>query len=388
MPAGGQSNRQPITAAGRFAHEAAAFSPSDGRPVPHRGQLRLPVGLLPLPPPAQPDATPGLLGTTAGCRCCASSASRTPTWRPPQVAGATYGVDWVDIDDPSPTFPYTPGRPAPTTNNDGASPTSATRAGRRARPTSRGSEGAAYDDGVDVLHLHPGRRRGRDRRPDRSPRLRERHGPGLGVRPAGTRLTCSSTSHPARTCSTSPTTSPPARAARSSSARTTSTTTTSAGSPAGGSAVRHRPQPPAAPADRRRPRFDDEFAGSTFCPDGDTLFVNIQASAGSRSRSGVRGAASGSDRPLPRRPVASAPTVTILRAWGRIRREYTACTGPTALTCVRADSHPLDVCPDARPHHSALPLAVSAGRASASMSARDLVGLAEQVPAPGPLRAT
>ena len=27
-------------------------------------------------------------------------------------------VDWVDIDDPAPTFPYTPGVPAPTTNND------------------------------------------------------------------------------------------------------------------------------------------------------------------------------------------------------------------------------------------------------------------------------
>ena len=28
------------------------------------------------------------------------------------------------------------------------------------------------------------------------------------------------------------------------------------------------------------PRFDDEFAGSTFSPDKSTLFVNIQASAG------------------------------------------------------------------------------------------------------------
>jgi secreted PhoX family phosphatase len=28
------------------------------------------------------------------------------------------------------------------------------------------------------------------------------------------------------------------------------------------------------------PRFGDEFAGSTFSPDGSTLFVNIQASAG------------------------------------------------------------------------------------------------------------
>jgi secreted PhoX family phosphatase len=35
-----------------------------------------------------------------------------------QTNGATYDVDWVDIADPSPTFPYTPGTPAPTSNND------------------------------------------------------------------------------------------------------------------------------------------------------------------------------------------------------------------------------------------------------------------------------
>ena len=28
VPAGGQSNRQPITSAGRFAHEAAAYAPT------------------------------------------------------------------------------------------------------------------------------------------------------------------------------------------------------------------------------------------------------------------------------------------------------------------------------------------------------------------------
>jgi secreted PhoX family phosphatase len=28
------------------------------------------------------------------------------------------------------------------------------------------------------------------------------------------------------------------------------------------------------------PRFNDEFAGSTFSPDGGTLFVNVQASRG------------------------------------------------------------------------------------------------------------
>jgi secreted PhoX family phosphatase len=38
-------------------------------------------------------------------------------------------------------------------------------------------------------------------------------------------------------------------------------------------------------------RFDDEFAGATFGPGGNTLFVNIQASRASRSRSGAHGPA-------------------------------------------------------------------------------------------------
>jgi uncharacterized protein len=35
-----------------------------------------------------------------------------------QPPGARYKVKWVDIDDPAPSFPYTPGVTAPTTNND------------------------------------------------------------------------------------------------------------------------------------------------------------------------------------------------------------------------------------------------------------------------------
>ena len=34
-----------------------------------------------------------------------------------QPHGATYQVVWVDIEDPNPTFPYTPGEPAPTPND-------------------------------------------------------------------------------------------------------------------------------------------------------------------------------------------------------------------------------------------------------------------------------
>ena len=46
---------EPITAAGRFAHEAVAFDPREGVALPHRGQLRLPVRLLPLRALGEPD---------------------------------------------------------------------------------------------------------------------------------------------------------------------------------------------------------------------------------------------------------------------------------------------------------------------------------------------
>jgi hypothetical protein len=38
-----------------------------------------------------------------------------------QPEGAKYDVEWVDIDDPDPTFPFTPGVIAPTENNDAIS---------------------------------------------------------------------------------------------------------------------------------------------------------------------------------------------------------------------------------------------------------------------------
>ena len=46
--AGEHQKPVPIRSAGRFAHEAVDIDPEHGVPLPDRGQLRLPVGLLPL----------------------------------------------------------------------------------------------------------------------------------------------------------------------------------------------------------------------------------------------------------------------------------------------------------------------------------------------------
>ena len=48
--------------------------------------------------------------TAAGCRCSRVVGVTNAHLEAAQTNGATYDVDWVDIDDPNPTFPFTPGR--------------------------------------------------------------------------------------------------------------------------------------------------------------------------------------------------------------------------------------------------------------------------------------
>ena len=101
-------------------------------------------------------------------------------------AGARYQVEWVDIDDPAPSFPYTPGQPAPTPNDTALTHVSRQGWAQGAAYFSR-LEGTVYDRGRRVLHVHPGRRTGRDlARPDRR-RVRQRQRPGVGRTTPGRR---------------------------------------------------------------------------------------------------------------------------------------------------------------------------------------------------------
>ena len=103
--------------AGRFAHEAVSFDPVDGIALPHRGQLRVPLGLLPLPPAAQPDAD-----RQARQRRPAADARREgPAEHPPR--GSTSGCGRRTTSSGSTSTTRTrpsrtrPARPAPTTND-------------------------------------------------------------------------------------------------------------------------------------------------------------------------------------------------------------------------------------------------------------------------------
>jgi secreted PhoX family phosphatase len=146
VPAGGQSTREPVTGAGRFAHEAAAFDPDEGALYLTEDNFGFPSGLYRYLPPRDPFRAGRLLD---GGRLQMLAVRDMPNANlaAAQPAGATYRVTWVDIDDPAPTFPFTPGLPAPTPNN--AALTHVGNQGR-AQGAARFSrlEGAAFDRGV------------------------------------------------------------------------------------------------------------------------------------------------------------------------------------------------------------------------------------------------
>ena len=117
VPAGGQSDREPLTSAGRFAHEAVAFDPRGGSLYLTEDDFGFPSGLFRYTPGVNP-MTSGHLDNDGRLQMLAVVGQPNANLAAEQPLGASYRVTWVDIDDPAPTFPYTPGETAPTTNND------------------------------------------------------------------------------------------------------------------------------------------------------------------------------------------------------------------------------------------------------------------------------
>jgi secreted PhoX family phosphatase len=116
VPAGGKSNRQPITMAGRFAHEAIAVDPHSGTIYMTEDNFGYPAGFYRFVPKVNPMKT-GFLDNEGTLQMLAVRGMSNANLAAAQPAGVTYDVEWVDIEDPDPTFPYTPGEPAPTPND-------------------------------------------------------------------------------------------------------------------------------------------------------------------------------------------------------------------------------------------------------------------------------
>ncbi|MFG1621088.1 PhoX family protein [Kribbella sp. NPDC049227] len=146
VPARGQSEREPITHAGRFAHEAVSFDPRDGFLYLTEDNFAFPSGFFRYRPPRNPMKH-GRIEDGGRLQMLAVKGRPNLNLAAEQPRRATYDVTWVDIDDPAPAFPYTPGQTAPTTNDQALVYVGDQGRAQGAAYFSR-LEGQVYDDNV------------------------------------------------------------------------------------------------------------------------------------------------------------------------------------------------------------------------------------------------
>jgi hypothetical protein len=106
VPASGQSNRQPIMHAGRFAHEAAAYSPDEGYVYLTEDNFGFASGFYRYIPPSNPMEV-GHLEDGGRLQMLKVVGVINAHLEGNQLSGARYPVEWVEIEHP---FPGTDGR--------------------------------------------------------------------------------------------------------------------------------------------------------------------------------------------------------------------------------------------------------------------------------------
>ena len=273
VPAGGQSDRQPIRSAGRFAHDAAAFDPLEGILYLTDDPFDFPSGFYRYVPPTNPIET-GSMADGGVLQMMAVVGHPQADLAAAQPEGASYEVTWVDIDEPD-RFPHDPG----TTNYQAITFVGNQGRAKGAAWFSR-LEGAAYDNRVIYLTSSQG---GGPAETSFGP-ITNGYGNGSGqiwayhIRtqtleliyqspgPSALAFPDNITVHNGRgtliVCEDGPVDNYIRGLSRFGRIF---------------DVALNRLHSNEAPFD---PRFGEEFAGATFSPDGRTLFVNIQASAG------------------------------------------------------------------------------------------------------------
>jgi secreted PhoX family phosphatase len=146
QPGAGQSSRQPIRQAGRFAHEAVSFDPRGGHLYLTEDNFGFASGFYRYRAPRNPMKVGRLLdgGTLQMLKVKGVDNAHLEAR---QVNGTTYDVEWVDIPQPDIEYHHTPGQTAPTPNNTALTHVSSQGWAQGAAFFSR-LEGQAYDDGV------------------------------------------------------------------------------------------------------------------------------------------------------------------------------------------------------------------------------------------------
>ncbi|HET9344684.1 MAG TPA: alkaline phosphatase PhoX [Candidatus Limnocylindrales bacterium] len=274
VPVDGVSTAEPITNAGRFSHEAVALDPARGVLYQSEDDFQFASGLFRYRPGENPMDS-GRLDNDGRLQMLAVKGQPNANLGAHQRRRATYDVEWVDIDDPAPSFAYTPGETAPTANLDAIRYVAGEGFAQGAAKFSR-LEGIAYDNGIVYFTSTQG---------GGPPEESENDPTGWG-NGAGQIWAYDTNSERLRLIYESP--------GRSTLDFPDNVTTSRRGTlilcedniednyvrglTRGGQLfdlALNR-----LVSSTGEPRFGDEFAGTTFSPDGGTLFVNIQAPRG------------------------------------------------------------------------------------------------------------
>ncbi|GLY20488.1 alkaline phosphatase PhoX [Micromonospora sp. NBRC 101691] len=275
VPADGRGDRRPVTAAGRFCHESVAYDPRGGHLYLTEDNFGYASGFYRYTPPKDPMRI-GRLADGGRLQMLAVRGRPNRNLAAAQRRHATYPVEWVDVDDPAPSFPYTPGQPAPTSNDTALTHVARQGWEQGAAYFSR-LEGAVYDDGVVYFTATQG---GGPAETSVGP-IADGYGNGHGqvwaydCRARVLRLVYESPGPDVLDFPDNVTTSP--RGTLVVCEDNTSDNFIRGLTPRGelfDIALNRLTSSTGAD------RSNDEFAGSTFSPDGHTLFVNIQASRG------------------------------------------------------------------------------------------------------------
>ncbi len=277
VPKDGQSDRQPITNAGRFAHESVAFDPHDGILYLTEDNFGFPSGFYRYIPATNPMQS-AHLDNDGRLQMLAVADQPNANLAAEQDRRATYQVEWVDIDDPAPTFPFTPGQTAPTTND-----TALTYVGNQGRTQGAAYfsrlEGSAFDNGVVYFTATQG---GGPAETSLGP-IADGYGNGSGqiwayhTRSSHLQLLYQSTGPDVLDFPDNVTTSPRGTLVL---CEDNVNDNFLRGLTRGGQLFDIALNRLVSQLGAKPTRFNDEFAGSTFSPDGHTLFVNIQAGNG------------------------------------------------------------------------------------------------------------
>ena len=282
VPVDGTASAQPIRSAGRFLHESVVYAPEDGALYLTEDNFGFPSGLYRYLPPSDP-ADVGRVEDGGRLQMLAVRGRPNADLAASQRQRATYDVEWVDIDEPWREFPTTPGQPAATSNDEALNFVGAQGRAKGGALFSR-LEGAVHDRGVVWFTSTQG---GGPAETSLGP-IADGYGNGRGqvwgyhVSSGKLQLL-----HQAEGDLTQPDSSSMDMPDNITTSRRGTLVVCEDGS--GDNLLRgltRGGQLHDIALNRLRngatnaPRFGEEFAGASFSPSGDTLFVNIQASAG------------------------------------------------------------------------------------------------------------